>query len=146
MERQAADDGAEPRLGYLLKHAYLAYGEMSRTALEPHGVDGRDLAVLALIGRHDPMSQRDLANLLSVDRTTMVGLVDGLERRSLVTRRPAPDDRRKNIVELTASGRRTLKSAGKAADEVERRFLSALTAADARRFRAALHALTRNPG
>jgi DNA-binding MarR family transcriptional regulator len=129
------------RLGYLLKHAYLDYGEQSRAALGPYGVDGRELAVLTLLGDGDPLSQRELARLLGVDRTTMVGLVDSLEHKSLVARRPAPADRRKNIVEPTAAGRRTLTEAGEAADTAERRFLAPLGAAGAKRFAAALRTL-----
>lgn len=129
------------RLGYLLKHAYLEYAEIARVTLEPHGIDGRELAVLRLLDRRDPLSQRELAKLLGIDRTTMVTLVDGLECKSLVARRPSPEDRRKNIVELTGSGHRTLRAAAKDADAAERRFLAPLGAADAERFRAALRAL-----
>ena len=127
------------RLGYLLKHAYLEYGEISRATLEPHGIDGRELVVLTLLGDRDPLSQRELARLIGIDRTTMVALVDGLEGKDLVARRPSPEDRRKNLVELTASGRRTLTAAAKAADAAERRFLAPLGADEAERFRAALH-------
>jgi DNA-binding MarR family transcriptional regulator len=71
----------------------------------------------------------------------MVAFLDALEDKELVARRPDPDDRRRNVVVLTAKGTDTLKSATAASDAAERRFLAPLAAADATRFRAALQAV-----
>jgi DNA-binding MarR family transcriptional regulator len=132
---------ASARLGYLLKHAYLGYAELSREALAPHQVDGRELAVLTRLAGPEALSQQEAARHLGIDRTTMVALVDGLERKQLVGRRPDPGDRRKNIVELTAAGRATLISATEAADRAERQFLGALGPAAADSFKDALRTL-----
>jgi DNA-binding MarR family transcriptional regulator len=113
--------------------------------LAPHGIDGRELAVLTALGGPEPPSQQEAARRLGIDRTTMVALVDELERKNLVQRRPHPDDRRKNIVELTAAGRATLAEAGRAADDAERRFLEPLGKAEAERFKNALHTLLTRP-
>jgi DNA-binding MarR family transcriptional regulator len=45
---------------------------------------------------------------MGVDRTTMVTLIDDLETKGLVERRPDSKDRRKNVVVLTDAGRTTL--------------------------------------
>jgi DNA-binding MarR family transcriptional regulator len=132
---------ASARLGYLLKHAYLRYAERSREALAPHQVDGRDLAVLTRLAGPEPLSQQEAARQLGIDRTTMVALVDGLERKRLVGRRPDPGDRRKNIVELTAAGRTTLIDATEAADRAEQQFLGALGPAAASSFKDVLRTL-----
>jgi DNA-binding MarR family transcriptional regulator len=116
----------ELRVGYLLKHAMLRYLERSTAALAPFGIDGRELAVLARVDAPEPLSQQQLAARLEVDRTTMVALVDALEGKGLVARRPHPDDRRKNAVELTDAGRRTLAEAGAAADAAQAEFLAPL--------------------
>jgi DNA-binding MarR family transcriptional regulator len=129
------------RLGYLLKHAHLEYATRSAAALAPYRIDGRELAVLASLSTQHLLSQQELAHRLGIDRTTMVALVDGLERKRLVQRTPHPDDRRKNTVELTAAGRQTLAAAGRAADEAEERFLGPLGEAGAAGFVDALHAL-----
>ncbi len=110
-------------------------------ALLPYGIDGRELAVLAVLGAAVPLSQQQAADQLGVDRTTMVALVDVLEDKGLVTRRRSPDDRRKNIVALTDAGRRCLKGAGAARDEAEREFLAPLGDAEADRFVRALRVL-----
>jgi len=129
------------RLGFLLKHAQLSFAGLAGAALAPYGIDGRELAVLASLGGQQMMSQQEVARRLGIDRTTMVALIDGLERKSLVQRRPLPDDRRKNIVQLTAAGSETLAGATRAADDAERRFLGPLGEAGAERFKDALRAL-----
>lgn len=115
------------RLGHLLKHAYLRLTEESSRALAPYGIDGRELAVLAVLDAHDELSQLDAAGALGIDRTTMVALLDALESKELVERRRSPRDRRRNIVQLTPAGRERLHAAESAHQEMERRFLAPLS-------------------
>ncbi|MEV6151640.1 MarR family transcriptional regulator [Nonomuraea sp. NPDC052129] len=129
------------RLGYLLKHAGLRLAELSGPALEPYGIDGRELAVLSVLDGLEALSQQEAAQRLKVDRTTMVALVDALEVKGLVSRRPHPADRRKNMVELTQKGRDTLRDGVRAAEEAERRFLARLPDDDARLLRELLDRL-----
>lgn len=129
------------RLAYLLKRAFYGLSELTEAALAPLGIDGREFAVLHVLGKQQPLSQQDSARQLKVDRTTMVALVDGLEEKRLVARHPDPADRRRNIVELTMSGRETLQAATKAADEAEGRFLDPLSESDVEKLRAVLREL-----
>ncbi|QIY99505.1 MarR family winged helix-turn-helix transcriptional regulator [Streptomyces sp. S1D4-11] len=116
----------ESRLGYLFKHAQQRLARASAEALAPFGIDGHELAVLAVLAAEYPLSQVEVAGRLGVDRTTMVALVDGLEDQGLVERRRSPQDRRKNIVELTPVGRDCLDRAERARRAMERRFLAPL--------------------
>lgn len=149
MAAEAADGGPGlrpgtsglARLGYLLKHAYLSFSGLSAAALAPYGIDGRELAVLTLLSRSAPLSQLQVARRLGIDRTTMVALIDGLERKNLVERHPDPDDRRRNIAALTAAGHETVTEATRAADEAERRFLEPLGEDGGQRFKDDLHSL-----
>lgn len=138
---QRADVLALARLGYLLKHAYLSYSGLSAAALAPSGIDGRELAALTLLRSSAPLSQQDVARRLGIDRTTMVALIDGLERKNLVQRHPDPGDRRRNIAALTAAGRATVTEATRAADEAERRFLEPLGEDGGQCFKDALRSL-----
>lgn len=129
-------EGVSPRrLGYLLKHAGLRLGELTGPALEPYAIDGREFAVLSVLRTREPLSQLAAAQRLGIDRTTMVALLDGLERKRLVARRPHPDDRRKNAVELTGHGREVLESATRAVEAAEEAFLAPLPGDDARALR-----------
>jgi DNA-binding MarR family transcriptional regulator len=127
------------RLGYLLKHAGLLYAQLTWDALEPLGISPRDWAALNCLHEQPGLSQREVAELLGVDRTTMVALVDEIEAKGWVERRPQPDDRRKNFVSLTGEGRDIMSRAGQVIDECERRFLAVLSDSDAEQLKNALY-------
>jgi len=129
------------RLGYLLKHAQQRLALMNSAALKPHGIDGRELAILLVLADHEQESQQQAAGRLGIDRTTMVAFLDTLERKGLVTRRAHADDRRKNIVELTEIGREVLRNATEAADAAERDFLTPLSPRQGEQLKAALLAV-----
>jgi DNA-binding MarR family transcriptional regulator len=129
----------------LLKHAHLALGDITGQALAPLQITGRELAVLVVLGAQEPLSQQHAAGQLRVDRTTMVDLVDGLEQKKLVERRPDPADRRRNIVQLTAAGQHALREGGRAALEAESRFLASLNPAEATQLTATLQRLLAPP-
>lgn len=147
MSTESHDAGPElppllsDRLGYLLKHVQLRFFELTSAALAPLGISGQEASVLRAIDSADPLSQGEIARRMGIDRTTMVALIDDLQGKGLARRRQDPDDRRKNVVELTSAGRDTLRLASQAGEAAERRFLGPLPAAEAQRFRQFLRAL-----
>jgi DNA-binding MarR family transcriptional regulator len=133
---------ALPRLGHLLKQTYLQFTGLTSAALEPLGITALEWAALLRFDEEPSLSQAGLARLLGIDRTTMVALIDQLEGKGLVKRRPHDEDRRKNAVELTADGRNLKKRAAQLVDACERQFLGALAKSDAYQLKTALQALT----
>ena len=131
------------RLTYLLKRALLDLEDLHAEHLAPVGVSGRELGVLLLLDGRGPESQQQAAARLRVDRTTMVSLIDALEAKGLVARRPDPGDRRRNVVELTSGGRTTLAEAVRASDDAEQRLLAALSHDEAVQLRGLLTRLDR---
>jgi DNA-binding MarR family transcriptional regulator len=129
------------RLSYLFKHAQLRLAELTGAALAPLRITGRELAVLLVIAEEPPASQLRIATRMGVDRTTMVAIIDELERKGLVERRPDEVDRRRNVTALTSAGRTTTRQAAAAAEKAERRFLEPLSADDAAIVRGALRRL-----
>lgn len=136
------DDGPGPelqaRLGYLLKHAFFELEELHTVHLARCAVNLRELSVLLLLDGREPESQQQAAGRLGVDRTTMVGLLDGLEGKGLLARQPDPADRRRNVIVLTNAGRRALKDAKTASDRAERELLADLSPQEAGQLRALL--------
>ncbi|MCU7726685.1 MarR family transcriptional regulator [Actinoplanes sp. KI2] len=123
----------QDRLGYLLKHAQSALAAHTAAALEPLNINGRELAVLSVLGAAEPLAQQQAATRLSVDRTTMVDLVDTLERKGMVERRSDPADRRRNLVHLTPEGEKTLAEGNRRYQEIERGLLTESEADDLKR-------------
>jgi DNA-binding MarR family transcriptional regulator len=62
--------------------------------------------VLHLMEPGQPVPMSRLAETLSCDASNVTGLVDRMEARGLLARRPSPADRRVKILELTGTGER----------------------------------------
>jgi DNA-binding MarR family transcriptional regulator len=119
--------------------------DLSTKALAPFDINGRELAVLVVLAGHEPASQLQAAQRLGIDRTTMVGLLDTLEDKGLLSRHPHAEDRRRNVVELTETGQDTLRRANAANDAAEHEFLAPLSARAADQLVAALRAVVHQP-
>jgi DNA-binding MarR family transcriptional regulator len=132
---------ASDALGYLLKHATMRLTALTDAALKPEGIDSKDLGALRVLARREPMSQLRVAQTLGIDRTTMVALLDGLERRGIVTRHPDPEDRRRNLVELTTAGAEIYDAGEAARKAVEIEFLAPIDIASAKHLRRSLRRL-----
>jgi DNA-binding MarR family transcriptional regulator len=126
------------RLSYLFKRAALELAELQDEALAPLGLSHGEHIVLLSLDAGEPHSQQEMGRRAGVDRTTMVALIDGLEDKGLVARRPDDADRRRNVVELTSAGRATLRRATKAGDKAEARLLAGLDDAEAAQLRSLL--------
>ena len=138
-----AGASADPNevLGYLLKHAHLKLTALTDEALEPFGIDSKDFGTLRVLAHREPASQLQVAQTLGIDRTTMVALLDALERKGIVRRHPDPGDRRRNVVELTEQGLTAFDGAQAVYAEAESAFLVKLSASAAGQFRRTLRTL-----
>lgn len=136
-----ATTGPRDVLGYLLKHAAQKLTVLTDAALEPFGIDSKDFGALRVLAHREPASQLEVAQTLGIDRTTMVALLDALERKGIVERRPDPGDRRRNVAELTDHGSVTYDAAESAFREAESAFLAAISPSAADRLRRTLRTL-----
>lgn len=128
-------------LGYLVKHVHLALQEASDAALARLGVTSRDLGVIRVVATGAATSQQEIGSLLGIDRTSMVAMLDDLERKGLVRRQPSAQDRRRNVVALTPQGQESYEEAERETSAVDAVFLEALGENEARRFRRSLKLL-----
>jgi len=62
--------------------------------------------VLHLIEPGHPVAMGELADTLACDKSNVTGLVDRLESRGLIRRRPSSEDRRLKVLDLTPAGER----------------------------------------
>jgi MarR family transcriptional regulator, lower aerobic nicotinate degradation pathway regulator len=65
--------------------------------------------LLAALAEEGPASQAELSRRTTIDGSDMVATVNELTERGLVKRAPDLSDRRRNVVTLTAAGRRHLR-------------------------------------
>jgi DNA-binding MarR family transcriptional regulator len=76
------------------------------SACEAIDVSPPQLKALLSLEADRPLAMRDIAELLSCDASWVTELVDGLEQRSYVERRPHDTDRRIKTVRITPAGER----------------------------------------
>jgi DNA-binding MarR family transcriptional regulator len=109
-------------------------------ALEPLGLRSRDFWLLVLAG-HGNVSQQEMAGLCGLDPSSLVAVLDGLERRGLLHRRRNPNDRRVQWVQRTEEGERLFARALPRAQRAEAQQLAELSAAEQRQLVTAMRKL-----
>jgi DNA-binding MarR family transcriptional regulator len=139
--REQPPAGLSDRLGFLLGRAHLAHRAIAQRALASLGLGVKEFGALSVLVEEGPLSQQRLGERQGVDRTTMVSVVDELERSGLVERRRDPEDRRAYSLHATGKGRRVLSHADEAARRAEDEFLAPIAARDRRRLKELLQKL-----
>lgn len=86
--------------------------------------------VLNLVAAAEGQSQQAIGAAIEIPASRMVALVDELEQRGLVERRPKPEDRRVRALFLTAKGKRCLTRGRKIAKEHEKELTKGMSATD----------------
>jgi DNA-binding MarR family transcriptional regulator len=114
------------RTSYLLGRAADAVKALGERDLEPLGITPREYTVLAVLAEESPLSQTRVAEILGLDRTTILKLGASLEQLGLVMRERDPADRRAYAVALTPAGEQMRKQAFRLLLDCERQFLSTL--------------------
>lgn len=125
---QQISDQPSGWMGYLLNQAALRIRVMTSAALSPFDLTPSQLRALEAIAAQQPLSQTRLGELVQMDRSTVVHVVDHFENLGAAKRGSDPADRRTHAVSLTDRGQALLAEARAAARAVERDFLAPLSA------------------
>ena len=136
-----ADSDPSPQgLWYCNWKIWLEARRLLDEALEPLGLRSREFWLLVIAGKGN-ISQHEMAELCGLDPSSLVAVLDGMERRGLLHRQRNPDDRRVQWVRRTGEGDRLFARALPRAQRAEAQQLSALSAADQRQLVAAMRKL-----
>jgi DNA-binding MarR family transcriptional regulator len=127
---------ATPSLA-LLSHVARIGQRGADQELGARGLRTAHLLLLTLLRDHGETSQAALVDVLRLDPSNVVGLLNDLERRDLIVRRRDQNDRRRHIVVLAPAGRAELELIEGRLAAVEERLLGVLDADE----RTALHEL-----
>lgn len=112
-------------LMFLLAWAHHSLLTEQTAGLAELGVTPRDRWLLDR-AKDSELTQRELADLCGLDKTTMVVVVDKLEKEGLAERRPSPADRRAWIITVTPKGRELLGRANKIVERIHGEVLATL--------------------
>jgi MarR family transcriptional regulator, transcriptional regulator for hemolysin len=127
-------------LGWLLSQAAHTLNTELTAALERLFVSPRGYCVLsaAMSGEY---TQTEIAQMVGLDKTTMVVTLDQLEEDGLAKRVPSSEDRRARVVAVTKAGERKVAEAEKIVDQIHADVLAALPAGQRKQFVEALSCL-----
>jgi DNA-binding MarR family transcriptional regulator len=99
------------------------------------------LSVLAALEHHGPLSMTKLAEAMDVSVASVTGIVTRMEKRGVVRRRHAEDDRRVVMVEITSAGANVARVMEKHRNQRLRKLLDGLTDEELASFLFGLRAL-----
>ncbi|GAA5052353.1 hypothetical protein GCM10023318_24880 [Nocardia callitridis] len=105
-------------------------GALELPVMRGNGLSLWGYEVLVRLADHPADSQLELAGELDLDKSKIVRVVDELEAAGYAERVGGKVDRRRRAVEITAPGRRVMRSTAADLRAVEQRLLSRLGAAD----------------
>ncbi|MCS3842481.1 MarR family winged helix-turn-helix transcriptional regulator [Microbacterium sp. AK031] len=90
---------------WLLAQASLRAHDILLARLSEVGARGYDYRILEVLSAATPLSQVAIGSLARMDRRDVSVILAALAEDGLIERRPDPDDARRNVVEITDSGR-----------------------------------------
>jgi DNA-binding MarR family transcriptional regulator len=118
----------EKSVGFLLAKAYQRACALFKEEFDRYDLTSQQFGLLAFLWIEDGLSQTELSIRSQIDRTTMGGIIDRLEKEMLVERRPHPDDRRAYQVFLTTKGKLLEEEWCAVASQVQNKLNASLTA------------------
>ena len=99
-----------PRLWTVLARCYRAVSQIAERSVEEAGLCLTDFAALEALLHKGPLTITEIQDKVLLASGSMTAAVDRLEKKGLIMRTPAPNDRRAKVLELTPEGRRAVET------------------------------------
>lgn len=120
----------ETLLGYNARRAALVIIELFLKRMAVYDLRPVDFSVLSLITHNAGISSRQLCSALNILPPNLVGMINSLEKRELIVRKPHSSDGRIVGLHLSNAGSKLMKDAEQTAKELENEAASKLTATE----------------
>jgi DNA-binding MarR family transcriptional regulator len=128
---------APPPLTLLLDKIARASAQRFAQSISDLDITPRHVGLLTAAARQEEPSQAELGAWLGVGPSAVVAIVDELEARGAVARRPDTVNRRRMIITVTDEGTRLLAEATRRAEKLDHDLFSGLTPEQVEAFGAA---------
>ena len=132
----AAKEGyiLERQAGHLLRRAHQRHSAIFQEKIGDAQLTPLQFAALVKLRDLKEVSQNHLGRLTAMDAATMQGVIKRLASRSLIKRRPDPDDRRRLIVSLSSEGYELVNSLVSSGSDITAQTLEPLCPAERKQF------------
>jgi DNA-binding MarR family transcriptional regulator len=129
------------KVGFLLEEITKNYQDYLSLKLNELNLNIKQLKLLIICDEVGPLSQQKISELLQIDRTTMVFLVNSLEKLKIIERQPNHQDRRAYSIVLTSHGKTILKKAILILEKCEKDFFKTLNDEELKKFQETIEKL-----
>jgi len=131
----------EHSIGFLLSKGYQRAWAIMREEIEPYDLTPPQFGMLSFLWQQDGLTQVELSEKAQIDRSTVGGLIDRLERGGLLERRQHPQDRRAYKIYLTEHGKKMEDTLTACAERAITRFTAGLSDDECKEFKRMLEIL-----
>lgn len=115
------------QLPLALRAAYLALHRRTDTTFAKQGVTADQFVLLATLARGgEALTQRELAQRMPSDPSTVRAMLVLLEKQGFIDREPHPSDARARTVRLTTKGKQKFRQLWKAGESIRSQMFNAL--------------------
>jgi DNA-binding MarR family transcriptional regulator len=118
------------RPGFLFRRCRQRLGALYLKRTTDIDLTLQQFSALHAINEHPWIEQTSLCNSIMLDRSTVATQLAKLEEKGLLTRKPATDNPRKNLIKLKPAGRAMLARVGPLLNSIEDDLLAILSPAD----------------
>ncbi|NUB15952.1 MarR family transcriptional regulator [Azospirillum brasilense] len=120
--------------GHLLRRAQQISPALFTEEGTVHDLTSVQYAALVAIDENPGVDATRLSGLIAFDRSTLGGVIERLEAKDLIYRRPSEGDKRIKLLDLSPAGRDMLVTVTAAVERVQERILEPLRPADRKTF------------
>jgi DNA-binding MarR family transcriptional regulator len=124
-----------PLFCLLIKNTWQKLSRYYNKRLIPYGLSVPKALLLFEIAPGNGENPKSLATKLDLENSSMTGLLDRLEKKNLIERRPDPEDRRGILIFLTPAGVAARENIKSQVEELDRKLCEALSPIDIKTFR-----------
>jgi MarR family 2-MHQ and catechol resistance regulon transcriptional repressor len=100
-----------PRLWLVLSRCHRALSQIAERSIEDAGLCLSDFAALEALLHKGPLTITEIQGKVLLASGSMTAAVDRLEKKGLIKRGPAVNDRRAKVLHLTSEGKRVVEAA-----------------------------------
>lgn len=114
-------------IGFRINNAANKLNISFNQILSKYDIASEQRVTLEIIKEEKKVTSTKIAYILSKDKTTISRTLRVLERKNLIQRREVLEDRRKNFIELTSKGIKTIKDSEEDINDFRNKLISNLS-------------------
>lgn len=144
VDKDALDlSGLTDLLGFQLRRAQISVFQHFSRTVGGVGITPALFGLMMIVSKNEGLSQSRLAHALGIDVSTMVAMIDRIEKKGWMKRQKSNVDRRSHALYLTKAGRKLLDSLSLLVEEHENKFFNDLDLSEKKTLLALLKKITK---